>query len=304
MKEIAAGVSWLPITIANVYFVGETGENWVLVDAGTPGAAQKIRLAAEARYGPGARPQAILLTHGHFDHTGSALALARMWDVPIYIHPRELPFVTGESVYPPSDPTIGGAMAFLTRFFPQRTINLADRVQVLPYDGVVPHLQNWKWLETPGHAPGHVSYYRESDGTLLAGDAFTTIDVDSLIGLLTLKQIIARPPSPVTCDWDAARRSVEMLADLEPVTIACGHGIPMSGADVAARLHAFSDYFPMPSHGRYIPHPAITDAEGIAGLPPRPEDPLGKAMLAAGAALASGLICVAIASVLRNSTLR
>src|ERR1700742_4703062 len=98
-REIARGVVRIPTGISNAYLVGDAG-HWTLVDTGTEGYADKIRAAAEQHCGPQARPQAILLTHGHFDHAGSASALARAWDVPVYAHRMELPYLTGRSKYP------------------------------------------------------------------------------------------------------------------------------------------------------------------------------------------------------------
>src|SRR4051812_34867064 len=80
---VAPGVAGLQTVLVNLYFVGTPGR-WVLVDAGIPMNAGRIRCAAERRFGPGAKPEAIILTHGHFDHVGSLQALAERWDVPIY----------------------------------------------------------------------------------------------------------------------------------------------------------------------------------------------------------------------------
>jgi glyoxylase-like metal-dependent hydrolase (beta-lactamase superfamily II) len=86
LKEIAQDVFRLKVSIANVYFVGPPEGPWALVDTGTPKHANQIREAAESIYGSAARPAAILLTHGHMDHAGSALDLANMWDVPVFAH--------------------------------------------------------------------------------------------------------------------------------------------------------------------------------------------------------------------------
>ncbi len=289
MQEIAPGVACLPLSIENVYFVGEPGQPWVLVDTGTPGNKGRIRAAARKRYGPDARPEAILLTHGHTDHSGSARALAEAWGVPVYARALELPYLTGRSKYPPKDPTVGGAMAMVSRVFPMNLVDLSGLVQPLPEHGVVPGLPGWQWLDTPGHSPGHVSFFRPSDRTLLVGDAFATVNVDSLPSLLTKKPEIALPPPPFTCDWPAADRSVQLLAGLNPAAVGCGHGRPLVGPQVAPDLNHFADGFAPPAHGRYIGHPAITDETGIVSVPPPAPDPFPLqaviTLLAIGAAL-------------------
>jgi glyoxylase-like metal-dependent hydrolase (beta-lactamase superfamily II) len=68
---------------------------WVLIDAGLPASANDIRSAARARFGANGRPYAIIMTHGHFDHVGALESLASEWDVPVYAHARELPYLNG-----------------------------------------------------------------------------------------------------------------------------------------------------------------------------------------------------------------
>lgn len=271
LNVIADGVAQLPVSIANVYFVGDPNGKWVLVDAGVPVKARIIRQAAEARFGPGSRPQCILLTHGHFDHSGSALDLANFWDIPVYAHALEMPYLSGKSDYPPADPTAPGFMAFLSRFFPAKTVDLSSRIRTLEA-GAVPNLPDWEWVHTPGHTPGHVSFFRKSDATLLAGDAFATVNLDSPSAVLSKKQSVSLPPVPMTCDWRAASESVRKLADLHPLTLAAGHGTPMSGPAAAAELAHMAYRFPVPAHGRYTDEPARTDERGIVSLPPPPPD--------------------------------
>lgn len=251
-----------------------------------PGYAPKIREAAEQRYGRGACPEAIILTHGHFDHIGSLRQLLTDWDVPVYAHPLEMPFLTGRSLYPPYDPTVGGFFPFLSRFFPSDSYDSSDDLHNLPADGTVPGMPNWQWLHTPGHAPGHISLWRESDRTLIAGDAFVTVDMSKVTDTITQKQELTPPPTYATCDWDAAAASVRLLAGRKPFLVATGHGVPMSGADIAAQLTVFADHFPVPAHGRYVSEPAKTDEDGILSLPPPAPDPL-PARLGALAALAA-----------------
>lgn len=281
-KEFTPALARLGIPMANMYFAGAPGGPWVLVDTLTPHNAARIRSAAAQRFGPESRPVAILLTHGHRDHAGSALELAEAWDVPIYVHRLERPFLSGKSMYPPNDPTVGGAMALLSRFFPATVIDLGNRLHDLPEDGEVPGLPGWRWHHTPGHAPGHVVFFHRGDSLLLAGDACVTMDLDSLPGMLVQQRRISRPPASFTFDWDLAHRSVELLADLRPAVLACGHGEPMQGPEVAAGLAELATHFPRPRHGRYAAEAARTDDSGIIFLPPEPTDRLPRIAAAVG----------------------
>lgn len=293
LERIAPDVGWLPISFVNAYLVGRPGEAWALIDSGLPGRATQIFEAAEARFGAGSRPEAIYLTHGHFDHRGSAEQLAKKWDVPIYAHRLELPYLMGRSDYPPPDPTIGGAIAFLSRFMPARGSRLESRVEALP-EGELPGLAGWRWTATPGHSPGHVSFFRSSDRVLLAGDALATMDMDSWAGLIGGKKEISRAGAPFNMDWDATRRSVQKLAELRPNVLGCGHGIPMSDSGVAARLQRFANRFERPRRGRYVRRPAEVDESGVVALPPAPFDPVplatAGALFVAGIALGSGYV--------------
>ncbi|MGI8890048.1 MAG: MBL fold metallo-hydrolase [Chthoniobacterales bacterium] len=293
IERIAHDVGWQPISFVNAYLVGHSGGPWALVDSGLPGRAEQIHDAAEARFGTGARPEAIYLTHGHFDHAGSARELAERWNVPIYLHRMELPYVTGQSDYPPPDPTIGGAIAFLSRFMPHRARDLGDRARELP-GGELPGLAGWEWIATPGHSPGHIAFFRRSDRVLLAGDAFATMNMDSWIGLTSGRKQLARAGAPFNTDWRATEDSVRRLAELRPNVVGCGHGIPMADGALADRLQNLAKNLHSPRRGRYVGTPAVVDETGVLALPPAPFDPVplatAGALLVAGIALGSGYV--------------
>lgn len=235
MDKVALGVVGLRIVLVNVYAVS-TSNGWVLVDAGLPKSAGRIRRWADFHFGE-TRPVAILLTHGHFDHVGGFPEILSGWDVPVYAHPMEIPFLKGISQYPPPDVRAGGGiMSLLAPFYPPGAIDLGDNIQPFPADGKIPGLDDWRWIHTPGHTLGHVSFFRESDRTLIVGDAFCTTKQESLTALPSRQPELHGPPAYYTSDWDAAKNSVEMLANLKPMTAAAGHGAPMTGVDVPAKL--------------------------------------------------------------------
>jgi glyoxylase-like metal-dependent hydrolase (beta-lactamase superfamily II) len=279
--EVAPGLACLQQPIVNLYFHGEPGagdRSWVLIDAGLPLTEEGIVEAASRRFGPGSRPAAIILTHGHFDHVGALPQLATRWDAPVYAHELERPYLSGRSSYPPPDPAVGGgAMSFLSRFYPRGPIDLGDRLQTLPPDGSVPGMAGWRWLHTPGHAPGHVSLFRDSDQVLIAGDAFVTTKQESALGaLLQWDARVRRPPAYYTTDWEAARRSVAMLARLRPEVAATGHGAPMRGEEMRRELEALASHWQddaVPAWGRYVDRPALTDERGVVRVPAPVVDP-------------------------------
>ena len=266
--------------IVNTYLVG-TAERWFLLDTGIAGFASLIKRAAAERFGPTSRPVGIVLTHGHFDHAGNADALALDWNVPVLAHPLELPYLTGKSDYPPIDSSMGGAIATMARAFSNRGRTLRARVFELS-GGTLPGVSDWRWIHTPGHTPGHISLFRESDALLLAGDALVTMDMDSWAEQVRRTPEPCNPPAPLTTDWKAAQRSVEDLALLRPRAVGAGHGLPIAGDAVAGALEVFARTF-APPQGRYTVAPAQAGLNGVEWVPPPVADPFPRQ--AAGAAL-------------------
>jgi glyoxylase-like metal-dependent hydrolase (beta-lactamase superfamily II) len=291
--QVAPGITGLKIVFVNVYLASDPDSNsWVLIDAGLKGSAGRIKKAAEAQFGLGSRPEAILLTHGHFDHVGALHDLAEAWDVPVYAHPLEMPYLTGQSSYPPPDPTVGGgAMAFLSWLYPKGPIDISSRIRPYPVDGSVPGLPGWRLIHTPGHTAGHVSFFRESDRVLIAGDAFVTRKQESVLAVITDKPEVHGPPAYFTSDWRAAQWTVENLASLQPAVAATGHGVPMQGRLLQLELETLARNFgrlAVPAQGRYVPVPAETDENGIVSLPAPVVGALPKMLLGVGLAALAG----------------
>lgn len=269
LHEIAPDLAYRRLAIVNVVFIGSPDggdRGWVLVDAGLSGSAAAIRKAAEARFGAGARPRAIVLTHGHFDHVGTLAELAEAWDAPIFAHRLERPYLDGSAAYPPADPGVGGGlMALLSPLYPTGPLDVSRRLVDLPEDGGVPPLPGWTAIPTPGHSAGHVTLWRAADRILVVGDAFVTTAQESAYAVVTQEPEIHGPPRYLTPDWSAAARSVAVLAALDPELAVTGHGRAMQGDALRQGLRLLAERFTavaVPPDSRYTLHPARPEDGG------------------------------------------
>lgn len=257
--EVAEDVAYKRLGIVNVAFYGLPGSgdgSWVLIVAGVMGTAGAIRRAAEERFGAQSRPAAIVMTHAHFDHVGALVALVEEWDVPVYAHGLELPYLNGSRSYPPPDPGVGGGMmARLSGLYPRGPVDVSNWLRKLPADGSVPHMPGWRWIHTPGHTPGHVSLWREQDRLLISGDAVVTTNQESAYAVMTQQPELHGPPAYFTPDWESAKASVRKLADLRPGTIVSMHGPPLGGSETLSALLTLAqdfDEIAVPDKGRYV----------------------------------------------------
>ncbi|MDF2590254.1 MAG: metallo-beta-lactamase superfamily Zn-dependent hydrolase [Anaerocolumna sp.] len=245
--EVTSDILVMDFTVVNVFMVGNplSMENeWVLIDTGLENSSEFILQCAKKRFGENNKPQAIILTHGHFDHVGSVIKLSECWNVPVYIHEIEMPYVTGKKDYPVADSTTDeGMVAKMSPTFPHTSIDLGFRVFPLPMDGSIPGMKGWEWIHTPGHTAGHISLFREKDRVLIVGDAFTTTKQESLLSVILHSEKISGPPKYLTTDWTEAEESIKKLKNLKPKLAIPSHGKSIKGEELTKHLSMLVNNF-------------------------------------------------------------
>lgn len=191
----------------NAYLVRED-DGFTLVDTMLPRSAKPI---LEAARGAGAAIVRIALTHAHGDHIGSLDELAEaLPGVEVLISSRDARLLVKDRSMDPGEPDVklrGGYPGAKTA--PTSTFEAGDRLGSLEV------------IASPGHTPGHVAFFDRRDGTLLCGDAYS-----SLGGVATSAKVNPRFPLVTLATWHrpTALASARALRDLDPARLAPGHG--------------------------------------------------------------------------------
>jgi hydroxyacylglutathione hydrolase len=226
-EPVADGVSVLrggfPLRTMNVYLI-EDGDGVTVFDAGIDGMAGAI-CAAAARHGGISR---VMLGHADADHRGAAPELG----APIFCHAAEKD--AAQSTSPTRDYHDLSRLRAYARPFYARMLPTWDGGAVTIAGTVAEgdEIAGFRVIELPGHAPGLIGLYRESDGLALCSDTVYTVDIE------TGRKGGPRIPHPAfDADTDVARDSIRKLADIGPRVVWAGHCDPVSG-DVAAQLRA------------------------------------------------------------------
>jgi glyoxylase-like metal-dependent hydrolase (beta-lactamase superfamily II) len=207
MKQLAPGV-WqlkgLPPNAINVYLVED-----VLIDAATRRAPRRILRQIE-----GHTVSAHALTHAHPDHQGASDAICERLGIPYWVGETDVPLAEDIDKMRESQAPHPANRAIMKYWCgPARKVDRPLR------EG--DEVAGFKVLDVPGHSPGHIAYWRESDRVLILGDVLNNMNV--ITGLPGLTE----PKAYFTHDPPLNRRSAKRLGPLEPKLVLFGHGAPL-----------------------------------------------------------------------------
>lgn len=209
MQEITDGVFLLkgiPNYLINVYLLGD-----VLIDAGT-----KMATGGLMRQLKGHAIKAHALTHVHPDHQGASHPICDAFNIPLWCGANEVDAMeTGDM----SQQIPKNMITSIQNIFWTGDAHPVDR-------GLVEgdEVAGFTVLDVPGHSPGHIAFWRESDRVLIAGDVLTNID------FITLQEGLSTPPDMFTINQKQNLESARKLAALNPRLVCLGHGKPLDGA--------------------------------------------------------------------------
>jgi glyoxylase-like metal-dependent hydrolase (beta-lactamase superfamily II) len=208
VRELAPGVwqlSGRPRNAINVYLVED-----VLIDAATRRAPKRILGQLQGR-----KVSAHALTHAHPDHQGASSAVCDALGIPYWVGEKDVPLAEDlDQMRASQKPHPLNRM--IMRFWsgPARPVDRHLR------EG--DEVAGFQVLDVPGHSPGHIAYWRDSDRVLILGDVLNNMDVvTGRAGLKDPKPYFTQNPS---LNRDSARK----LATLEPKLALFGHGAPLA----------------------------------------------------------------------------
>lgn len=215
--QIVSGIFSVPSVVANVYVLVDR-DGLTLVDTGLPYShARILPFVTRLGFAP-EQVRRILLTHADRDHVGGLAALQARTGARVYAGQME-----GEALAAGREtrrlrlrPWQRRLLRLLRPFFATLIPGRAD--EMIADGDLLPMLGGLRVLATPGHTPGHLSFFAEQRGVLFAGDSFR---------VLGRRLCVSRGPN--THDEAAARESARRQLALRPHVICAGHGPAISG---------------------------------------------------------------------------
>ena len=227
--NVADGVHRVEDAYTNWYLVDDDGRLTV-IDCGLPTSWRSFQ---EALATLGRKPhdvEAVVLTHGHFDHLGFAERARAELGVPVWVHENDVPLTRQPRQYGHER---SRSYYFVTQFraLPIVATLVRNRAwwpkpvkEVRRYrDGVLPVPGSPHVVFTPGHTLGHCALYLAERDLVVAGDAIVTMNpYTGAPGPRIVSQA-------ATVDSERALASLDALAETGVTNVLVGHGPPWTG---------------------------------------------------------------------------
>ncbi len=235
-RQVAEGVVRVAGSRTNLYIVYD-GDSICLVDTGYPRDLDLIRFALEELGRSFADVSAVLLTHAHVDHMGSAERLRVEQDATVLAHTEEEAHARGEleermaTGYILSRLWWPKMLSFLLNLIRAGGVQLQHVRQLSTFDEASGGLDlpgRPVPVFTPGHTSGHCSFVLPDRGVLLTGDAFVTHDS------LTQETGPRLLHKAFNHDQEETVRSLNRMRDVQADVILPGHGEPFHGSPADA----------------------------------------------------------------------
>jgi glyoxylase-like metal-dependent hydrolase (beta-lactamase superfamily II) len=236
LERVADGVWLLRGDIRgamNVYFI-EDGDGVVQFDAGTKSMRKATAAAAQELGGL----KKVVLGHAHADHRGTAPYLG----APVFVHPDEVDDAESDKAVTPYFNLSLLEVAPVRWLYPTLLKHWdGGPVKVAGTVAEGDEVAGFRVLHFPGHAPGLIGLWRESDRLALVSDVVYLVDSARL---KPLPHGTASVPHPAFA-WNhqEAKRSLRRLAELEPLVVGAGHERPLRGDGLRGVLEAAADKY-------------------------------------------------------------
>jgi glyoxylase-like metal-dependent hydrolase (beta-lactamase superfamily II) len=211
----------------NIYFLEDAGGGVVQFDAGSSAMRKPARAAAQRLGGV----NRVVLSHAHADHRATAGAMG----APVLCHPDEVADAESDAPLTPYMDLSQLPVAPIRWIYPflmRRWDGGAVKIDGTVAEG--DEVAGFRVLHFPGHAPGLIGLWRESDRVAIVSDVVYLIDSARL---RPLPEGEASVPHPAWA-WDhaKAKESVRRLAALEPRVVCAGHAEPLRGENLRETL--------------------------------------------------------------------
>jgi hydroxyacylglutathione hydrolase len=219
VMEVVPGVHLVEGVNANCYFIVQ--DKITLIDAGLPGNASKILKYLEQDLGASSKDlEKIVITHHHFDHTGSLSQLKELTNAQVLVHKADADYVSGNKI-----PPAPFFMKFVTGIYTRISKSKPVQVDVMLKDK--DNIGDYRVIHIPGHTPGSICLFNPKNKVLFVGDS-----------MRYRKDRVEGPVARFSSNPEQVRESLLKLRELDVKVMLSGHSPPLT-EDTSEKLSEF-----------------------------------------------------------------